>query len=345
MEKVRTLTRNFEPTTKPKSGRRLFFFKLGTSLGLLVFLFFRMDLLSLCNIVVSASLYYLVIAAGALLTAKMVTAVRWALLARALGFKNSLGQFFLYYLFGMFFNLFVPSTVGGDAVRVLYLFRDRRENLADKWKTSVGRAVLSVAADRLTGGVVLVWIGAIALLAFPGYAITLPRPVRYSVWTIAVGCVMVWPLLWVAGSQLHFWRGVAWIRTLQDYITPYRTNPYLVLQTIFLSLIVHFLQTWIQILIGRSINLNIPWSYCFIFFPLVDILSMLPLSVSGLGLREGGYFYFLGKLGIGAEQSVACGMLWFSVVLFNGLLGGGAFLLHRKSAAAPYPERSPQVSV
>ena len=318
--------------------------KLGTSLGLLAVLFFRMDLLRFYNTFVSANPYYLVIAAGVLLTAKMITAVRWALLAKALGFKDSLGQFFLYYLFGMFFNLFMPSTVGGDAVRVLYLFRDGRENVADGWKAAVGRALLSVAADRLTGGIVLVWIGAVALLAFPTYAMALPWPVRYSVWTIAAGSVLVWPLLWFAGSLLKSWRGLGWIETLQEYVTPYRTNPYLVLQTIFISLIVHFLQTWIQILIGHSLNLNIPWSYCFIFFPLVDILSMLPLSVSGLGLREGGYYYFLGKLGIGAEQAVACGMLWFAVVLVNGLLGGLVFLVHRRSVAAPYPERSEQVS-
>jgi hypothetical protein len=71
--------------------------KLCTSLGLLAFLFFRMDLFRLYHIVASANPYLLVMAAGTLLTAKMVTAVRWALLARGLGFKNSLGQFFRYY--------------------------------------------------------------------------------------------------------------------------------------------------------------------------------------------------------------------------------------------------------
>ena len=172
----------------------------------------------------------------------------------------------------------------------------------------------------------------------------LPWPLRYSIWLVAAGCVLVWPLLWFVGSLLQSRRGFAWIKTVQEWVTPYRADPPLVLQTLLLSLIVHFLQTWIQILVGRSINLDIPWSYCFIFFPLVDILSTLPLSVSGIGLREGGYFYFLGKLGIRPEQSVACAMLWFVVVLFNGLLGGAAFLLHKRSAAEPSPEQSPQVS-
>ena len=318
--------------------------KLCISFGLLAFLSLRIDLFSLYRIVVSADLHYLLIAAGALFLAKMITAVRWGLLAERVGFKNSRRQFFLYYLFGMFFNLFMPSTVGGDTVRVFYLARDKPKNVADGWRDSVGRAVLSVAADRLTGGIVLLWIGAAALLVFPAYANALPWLVRYSIWAAAVGSVLVWPFLWFAGSLLQSWRGFAWIKTLQEWITPYRANPCLFLQTIFLSLIVHFLQTWIQILIGSSIELYIPWSYCFIFFPLVDILSMLPLSVSGLGLREGGYFYFLGKLGIGPEQSIACGMLWFVVVLFNGLVGGVAFLLYRKIPAARCSEESPQVS-
>jgi hypothetical protein len=66
--------------------------------------------------------------------------------------------------------------------------------------------------------------------------------------------------------------------------------------------------------------------------------------VSGVGLREGGYFYFLGKLDIAPEQSVACGMLWFFVVLINGVLGGVAFLLWGKREPALHSQRSPEVS-
>jgi uncharacterized membrane protein YbhN (UPF0104 family) len=124
----------------------------------------------------------------------------------------------------------------------------------------------------------------------------------------------------------------------------YRSNLALILQTILLSVIIHFLQTWVQILIGRSIDLDVPWSYFLIVFPLVDILSMAPLTVSGLGLREGGYFYFLGQFGIQAEQAVACGTLWFIVVLLNGLVGGVLFSLYRKSTAARSSEETSQLS-
>jgi uncharacterized membrane protein YbhN (UPF0104 family) len=99
-------------------------------------------------------------------------------------------------------------------------------------------------------------------------------------------------------------------------------------QAILLSGLIHFIQTWIQVLLGRTINVDLPWSYCFIFFPLVDILSALPVSVSGIGIREGGYFFFLGKLGVKPEAAIACAS---SARDCSSTAPGESALLYRRS--------------
>src|SRR5262249_52533060 len=60
-------------------------------------------------------------AGGVLVVTQVVSALRWRMLARPLGFDGSLGRYTSYYFIGMFFNLVLPTSVGGDVVRALYL--------------------------------------------------------------------------------------------------------------------------------------------------------------------------------------------------------------------------------
>src|SRR6185369_6773661 len=64
------------------------------------------------------------------LLGQALSAFRWSILARAVGFERRLVDYMRFYAIGMFFNLFGPSTLGGDAVRVMYLARGRRRMLA-----------------------------------------------------------------------------------------------------------------------------------------------------------------------------------------------------------------------
>ena len=319
-----------EENTTPRKGALLFFLKASISLGLLVMLFSRMDLGQFFRAGSSTKLSYLCLATVAYGMAKLISAARWALLSRPLGFRASAKKFAAFYFIGMFFNLFAPSALGGDAGRAIYLSRDEVQT-PDGWKTLAGRALVSVAADRIIGLAILIWIGCVGLLVFPFYTDSVPWLARYLLFGAALGFVFAYFLLRFADSFVQR-AGFAVGGMLLDTLQLFRSNPGLMVQAVLLSVLIHLIQTWIQILLGRALGFYIPWSYCFIFFPLVDMLSMLPLSVSGIGLREGGYLFFLGKLGIAGEKAVACGMLWFIVVLLNGLIGGLVFLLYRRDS-------------
>ncbi len=317
--------------TKPALG---FFLKALISLGLVALFLSRLDLSQFYRILFHTDLSFLGLAIGAYFVGKIFTSARWAMLAQPLGFENSFKEFAVYYFFGMFFNLFVPATLGGDAGRVFYLSRAAAAARGEQWKNSMSRALISVVADRAVGLAVLVWIGSVALVAFPDYAESVPWMARYLVFAAAVGSFLSWFLFPFAGAIFRR-LGQNSVEALREALAAYWSRPRLMAQAILLSGLIHFIQTWIQVLVGRSINVDLPWSYCFIFFPLVDILSSLPVSVSGIGLREGGYFFFLGKLGIGPEAAIACGVLWFTVMLVNGLVGGVIFVLYRRNSLAP----------
>lgn len=305
-----------------------FLLKALVGLGLLIFLLSRIEILQLLHVISSAHLSYLALAGAAYFLAKVVTAVRWAMLARPLGFNNPLKEFANYYFIGMFFNLVAPSTLGGDAGRVVYLSRGGGSQ--SHWTGQTAFAFLSVLADRAMGLVILVWIGAAALVIFPDYSVLVPPAVRYLISALALGFLLGGIFLPLLGRFLR-WTGRDGAKNLAAAIEIYWNSRHILLQAVFLSLIAHVIQTWIQVLLGRALDLDLPWSYCFIFFPLVDIFTMLPLSLSGIGLREVGYLSLLGRLGISPEKAIACGLLWFIIVTLNGLLGGIAFVFRGNS--------------
>jgi hypothetical protein len=70
-------------------------------------------------------------------------------------------------------------------------------------------------------------------------------------------------------------------------------------------------------MMGRALDLELPFSFCLIIYPLVGTFAAIPVSLNGLGLREGGYIFLLAVLGIGTEQSIAFGILLFMIVALD----------------------------
>ena len=310
-------------------GTVMLLLKTLVSLAFLSFLLSRIDRSQLLWVLSSAQLSYLIVALACYILCQIICSVRWALLARPLGFKNPLKDYAIYYFIGMFFNLFAPSTIGGDIGRVFYLARGESEEREKGWNGSTGSALVSVIADRFIGFAVLAWMGAVALLVFSAYV--LPAIVRYLTFALAAGFLFIWLLLPLVNRFLHrkeFLKGEKLLLGLETYAR----NRWVILQTIGLSLVAHLIQTWIQILLGRSLGVEIPWSYSVVIYPLVGTFSALPISLNGIGLREGGYLFLLRQIGVGSEKAIAFGILWFIMIALDSLIGGVVFIL-RKNAS------------
>lgn len=307
----------------------IFLLKAALGIGLLSIFLAGLDLTQFLRTFSSARPAYFVAAVVAYMAGKVITAARWAVLARPLGFSSPLKDFVVFYYIGMFFNLFTPSTLGGDAGRIFYLSREKSG--AEQGRAEAATlALISILADRAMGMAALVWIGAAALIAFPDYALLVPAPVRYATYAIAV-----LPILGYAsfpfGGRLLEKINHSLARKLHALGSAYWTRPAVLAKALALSLVFHAIQIWIQILIAGALDFELPWSYASVVFPLIDIVAMLPVSISGIGFREGSYLFFLSKLGVAGEKAVACGVLWLGIVVLSGLAGGLVFLLGRRA--------------
>ncbi len=305
--------------------------KVLVSAGLLIYFFTRIHIERFVETFTKADLSYVAVILIVYLVSQFVGVIRWMILARPLGFKTPLKVLVHYYLIGMFFNLFAPGTVGGDVSRIYYLARDGEQNVDKKWGGATMHAAVSVFIDRVIGMAVLVWLGAIALLLFPQYAV--PAAVRSVTYALAGAFILGGLLLPVLRRVLPA-DGHPVVVKLRVALRSYRAHWQAVPQAILLSFVVHFIQAWIHVLLGRAIQVDIPYSFCLILYPLVGTFSALPVSLNGLGLREGGYLFLFQFIGIGSEKGVAFGLLLFIVVAMDSLIGGLLFFLQGSKLAA-----------
>jgi uncharacterized membrane protein YbhN (UPF0104 family) len=111
----------------------------------------------------------------------------------------------------------------------------------------------------------------------------------------------------------------------------YRTQWRALAAAILLSLVVHLIQSWMHVVMGRALGLDLPLSFCIIVYPLVGTFAAIPVSLNGLGLREGGYIFLLAVIGVGTEKGIAFGLLLFLIIALDSLIGGLLFLLQKSS--------------
>jgi uncharacterized membrane protein YbhN (UPF0104 family) len=271
----------------------------------------------------------------AALLAQVASALRWQLLARPLGLSGGLRRYTAYYFIGMFFNLVLPTSVGGDVVRAWYLASRERQRperrsgsppVADAPGASTGprtAAFLSVLADRANGLAVLIAVACAALWCCP---VGLPTWVTGTVLGMGAAVVIglaVLPLL----PRLHaLLPDRPRVQQVVGGTIVYLRHGRCLAAATLLSLVVQLANVVIAWLIARGLHLEIPISYCCIFMSVVAVLTLLPVSVNGMGLREWGTVLLLSPVGVGSAEAVTLSLLTFAVQALASL-GGCVFYL------------------
>ncbi len=265
---------------------------------------------------------------------QVLSALRWQLLAEPLGFARPLPQFISFYFIGMFFNLFLPTSVGGDVVRAWYLDDRSGQRLP---------AFLSVFIDRFSGLLILLAVACAAAAFCPS---AVPPWVPTSVW-LTGGCAVCGLLLLPGAARavtaMRSTMGVAGrLRQLALSLTQttslFVARPRLLLATTVLSLGVQLANVVVVWLVGRALTIDVPATYYGICVPMITLLTLVPVSLNGMGVREGGMVLFLTPLSVDQGTAVSLAFLWFSVFTVASLCGGAVYLW---SSFTLQPEEQP----
>jgi len=289
------------------------------SVGAVALIARHVDLRESGRILAAAHLGWVVFAVVLYTVGQVMSAFRWWLIGRSVGLRESFGAYVRFYFIGMFFMFFGPSTLGGDFVRGLYLAEGGGRR---------ARAFNSVVFDRLNGLVILVTIGAASFLLFPRYRLLAPMFDAMFWVTVSFGSALFFGWLlapWLARRLLAPDHRIR--RFVEVDLGPFCTDRFMLLATSTVSFFFHLVQIAAQWVVSRALGLEVPFSYICVFHPLVSAIASIPITFSGIGLRETGYLYFLTRIGVEQPSAVAYGGLWLLVIIANSMIGGVVFLV------------------
>lgn len=258
-------------------------------------------------------------AVGLLVFGQAVSAKRWQIAGDAVQMPRTTWQMFRYYLIGMYFNLLLPTSVGGDVVRVWYLNNRSGQSL---------RATAAVLADRLSGLGVLVLMACVAVFFAPE---STPSWVPLTVYSIAAAGLC--GVLALAG--LTYSGKLPKARQDQlDVLWEMFRNPRAVFWTTVCSVIVQVNSVAVCWLVARGLSIDVPFAYFAVIVPMVSLLTLVPISVNGMGVREESCIVFLAPFGVTKEVATTLALLWFGAQLAVSVMGGLAYLTEKKPAKA-----------
>lgn len=287
--------------------------RIGLSLALLAFVLKQVGWEQTWQSLQGARLPYLAAALGLALAGMVVRAYRWKILLDALGLETRLSRLTALYFIGMFFNNFLPTGVGGDVVRVYELARH---------SAKPAQAVGTVLVDRATG---LLGLFLMAVLALPfSYRLIGPEVAAAILILSALGwggAALVLKRDWL--ERWGLLRLVARIRQLEEvYESVYACGPRAAAGALAASLVYNVLLIAINYLIALSLGVRVSVWYFLAFVPIISFLLVLPISLSGLGLREGGYVYLFAQAGVSAPLALTMSLIVYAMNIVTGSIGG-----------------------
>ena len=273
---------------------------------------------------------WLAAASGTTLVGVVLAALRWQRVLAALDEPVATPVLVRHNLAGMFVGNFLPTTIGGDVLRTSRL------------SSATGRtptAVASVVLERMTGWLVLPLLTLTGLLVNPGLRRHAPGPAGTAmgmavVTLLALAVVVVLVASPNLGGRLDSTAG--WRRftgAVHAGMDRVRRRPGLAFEILTVGFAYQLAVVLSAFLAAKALGLYVGWTALLAFFPVVAMVQVLPLTVSGLGTREAALVFFLQPLGVAQADAFALGLLVYFVTLGVSLLGAPAFALGNRARA------------
>jgi uncharacterized membrane protein YbhN (UPF0104 family) len=261
-----------------------------------------------------------------------ISACKWQMLLRIHGAAFRFLSLHRWYFVAMFFNNFLPTSIGGDGYRIYKTLGNNRSKTA---------AVLAVFVERISG------ILSLLLLGFAGAAIGYlgsDNPLSRTVFLggligVAVG---------VPALLVFFHRGVldwlsrhpripAVVRNVFMHLDDYRSQPRQTVGVILISFGFHaFSLSWMWLLF-HAVGAPIAFTDLAVLAALLAVVAVLPLSINGIGLVDGSLIFLAGQFGVDYDAALTVALLQRALLIPISLFGGALYFLDRRTAG-PAPD-------
>ncbi len=312
----------------PSRARRLLILilKIVVSVGLLAFLFSRMDLAHLAGYLRRASALWLAMALALYAFMLLVSTWRWHLLLRAQHIDVPPRRLLNSYLVATFFNNFLPSNIGGDVIRI-------RDTALEAGSKTLATTI--VLMDRGLGLLGLILVGAVGSTAVSAPGQDGSR-LSWVLWLIFVtGTVAAMPLV-LAPDKVG--RLLAPLRIFhQEWVDEriarftgalgkFGNAPRSLVACFSGAVLVQLVLVLFYAAIVRSMNIPVPPVHLAVIVPISFVVQMLPVSVNGFGVREATFSFYFSRLGLPLESAVIVSLVGAGLIIIFSLSGALAYI-------------------
>lgn len=306
--------------------------KAGVTAVLFYLLFRKLNFREFAATLHNARWDVLVLGVALLWIAHFICSVRWRLLMQPVMPPLPVRRLFGIYCIGLFFNLAFPTVIGGDVVKMYYAGKPSRR-FVESFATTF--------LDRDAGMMAMMVIACTATLVRP---VAIPGvPAELILWGAAAvfACVN----LALFAPPLHRLFGGFLIRlglrrvahkadAVSGVFQSMGRNPLVLAGSLLISLLNQWLVITVTWVMAAGLHISVPYRYFLVFVPVITLISMVPVSLNGMGLREYAFVSLFGAIGVDHEACLALGLLSSAVIVLSAIPGGIVYLLYRTSADA-----------
>ena len=287
------------------------FLRAAVSLALIAWIVRGTDLREVWASFRTADVRFILLAAALIPLGYLSSVMRWRILLRAQGGDAAVPFLVRSLMTGIFFNNFLPSTIGGDAIRAW-----------DTARSGVNKAtaLTIILVDRFVGLLALLLFAAVGLL---GAGRLTERVPDLALWVLGVGAVMV-----VVAAVLFLPHRIK-ARPLSALLA-FRGHGRALAGAFFWSLCLQTLVVLNAWVLARALHVELGLAPFFLIVPLAVFLMMVPVSINGIGVRENLFVFFLASFGVAEATGLAFAWLDYGLVLLQALAGGIVYAAGRE---------------
>lgn len=299
------------------------------SAGVLTWLILRTNMGHVGSILLGADPWMTSLAFAAYLLSVGAVAYRWRLLLIAQGIAMSFPRAIKLYFIGNFFSNFLPTSVGGDAVRAMSARSDTGSKID---------ALASVFVERFVG------LFAIVTLALVGFLlIALHLEHTYIVPITLILFVAMLATFLILFNRWWVDRFKGWFHHLKvfhlgeratrlhEILYRYGGNRTALGLNFLISILFQGLIVLMNIFATEALHIAVDPVYFIVIVPAIGIISMFPFSINALGFREGGYVFLFDRIGHPAPEALALSLTLYGITVLSSLPGALFFSLGKRN--------------
>jgi uncharacterized membrane protein YbhN (UPF0104 family) len=258
---------------------------------------------------------YFILAVLIYIMATYISAFRWKIL---LDEDYPVGKLFSLYMIGGFFNNVMPGLIGGDAVKVYYLYSDTKRG---------GSSLGSVFMDRYVGFFAMLIIGLIAgVIVFSDLkkiGMHMAMPVLFIVFILGS----------IAVFSVRIGRRFSAVSDFYDYFHAFIKKKMIMFRAFSISVVIQLMAFTMVYIIAAGLGQSLSFGSIAVFMPIILAVSTIPISISGFGVRESAFVVLFGLVGLPPEVAASISFLWFLSIAAASLIGLVEFLRYRKKSS------------